>query len=823
MLRSSSVLISSLLATSALCAQAVVNPSTPVNGTVHDPLGAAVAGARVELLANDAKSTVVATQTSSADGLYAFTGIAPGRYRVRVSAPSFRVTLSEPVYLGTGAVKHLDLTLDNPTRSDEITVTATGTPTPLAQSGAPVSILTPQQDYLHSPEVQDPLRLVPGVQMAQTGQTGGLSSLFIRGGQSEYNKVLIDGVPVNDVGGDVDFSNLATVGIAKIEVLRQPNSVLYGSDDLSGVVQMSTERGATPLPQLTYAVDGGNLGFFRQEASLSGVHKQFDYYTAIARLQTGNAEPDDQFNNVTSTGNYGFAPDSRTDLRFVWRHLDSNGGQPNALALYGIPDFANQRYEDTFLTGILDQQTSPKWHNLLRYGHQSLQSQYDQYAPDGTLYVDPVYGPLYYLGLTETIRGANGYAVTGQGVLDYYEPYPSIYNTTANRDFVYAQTDYRINPHLAALGSFQYDAERGSTFDGYAPNSVSEGNFSYTLQLAGDVHSRLFYTLGSGIEDNVVYGKALTPRATLAYYLARPGANGLFTGTKLHASFGKGVKEGSISEQASSLYALFASLPGGQAQIAQYNVKQLGAEYSRTYDAGVEQQFSNGRARANLSYFHNEYTNGIQFVSQSALIALGIPAANATATEFGAYVNSQAYRAQGAELELEIRVTNRIFARGGYTYLDAVEQRSFSSDALSPSFNTASSFANIPIGIYAPLDGARPFRLAPHSGYFALSYTGSRLTTQLTGTLVSRRDDSDFLSDAAGDSNLLLPNRNLDGAYQRLELTADYRVNTHLTTYANLQNLLNEHYQEAFGYPALPFNLRGGFKFTFGGESFHLR
>jgi iron complex outermembrane receptor protein/vitamin B12 transporter len=819
----SALLMASALLAPALHGQAVVDPADPLNGVIRDPLGAVVRGATVDLLANDTKSTVLATAMSDAAGVYHLPVGAAARYRVRVSFTGFGATESAPTYLQPGATQHVDLTLNTPTLSEQVTVTATGIATPLAQSGAPISVLSADQDFAHTAEVQEPLRLVPGVQMAQTGQTGGTASLFIRGGQSTYNKVLIDGVPVNDIGGDVDFANLANVGIARVEVLRQPNSVLYGSDDLSGVVQLTTARGTTPLPLITYAVDGGNLGTLHQEADISGARNRFDYYTGIGRLSTSNNVVDDAFHNITSAGSYGYSPRPNTDLRLNWRLLDMNGGQPNAIALYGIPDFANQRYQDTFVSATFDQQSTTRWHNLLRYGHQALHSEYTQFAPDGTLYVDPVYGPLYYLGLQETIHGANGATVTGQGILDYYEDYPNFYNTTANRDFVYAQTDYRVNSHLNVLGAFQYAAERGATNDGYTVDPVSEGNYSYTLQAAGDVRSRLFYTVGSGIEDNAVYGKALTPRATLAYYLVRPGAGGLLAGTKLHGSFGKGVKEGSIGEQASSLYELLLAQPNGPALIAKYHTTPLGAEYSRTYDAGVEQQFADGKVRANLTYFHNEFTNGIQYVSQGALVALGIPAASAAATEFGAYVNSQAYRAQGAELELEYRISRRVFARAGYTYLDAVVQRSFSSDALSPSFNTASNFATTPIGVYAPLDGARPFRLAPHSGYFAIGYNGSRLTTQLTGTLVGRRDDSDFLSDPAGDGNLLLPNRNLDGAYQRLALTTDYRINRFVSAYANLENLLNESYQEAFGYPALPFHVRGGIKLSFGGESFRLR
>ncbi len=128
-----------------------------------------------------------------------------------------------------------------------------------------------------------------------------------------------------------------------------------------------------------------------------------------------------------------------------------------------------------------------------------------------------------------------------------------------------------------------------------------------------------------------------------------------------------------------------------------------------------------------------------------------------------------------------------------------------------PSFNP--NFPGIRIGAYSPLVRARPFRRAPHSGYFGLTYNASRWYGALTGTLVGRRDDSDFLTDPGFLNTLLLPNRNLDSAYQRLDLGGGY------TAYTDIQNLLSQHYSEAFGYPALPLTVRTGIKVSFGGES----
>ncbi len=154
--------------------------------------------------------------------------------------------------------------------------------------------------------------------------------------------------------------------------------------------------------------------------------------------------------------------------------------------------------------------------------------------------------------------------MSGQALFQFGEAYPNQFLADTSRDFVYAQSDYRINPHVLLLGGFRYEAERGSTqFTGEPASSISRGNYSYTLQISGDIGNRLYYNVGSGIENNGLFGVAGTPPASLAYYLVRPSSLGWLSGTKLHASFGKGVKEPSISQQASSLFDILAALPNG--------------------------------------------------------------------------------------------------------------------------------------------------------------------------------------------------------------------------------------------------------------------
>jgi iron complex outermembrane receptor protein/vitamin B12 transporter len=791
-----------------------------IRGTVTDPLGAVVAGANVELLHNQ---QAVASSKTDGQGNYSLDLPATGRYQIRAGAPSFQTTVSDAVYLSRASEARVNVTLSPGTLTEQITVTATGTPTPEAQIGYSVTVLT-DDSYQHVLEAQDPLRLVPGVQFTQVGQQGSTTSLFIRGGNSDASKVLIDGLPAGYMGGFTEFATLPATGIEQMEVLRGPNSALYGSDALAGVVSMTTTRGTTPLPLLTYSADGGNFGTYHQQATVGGAFRRLDYFSAFSTLNTRNSLPDSGFHSTTYAGNFGWTPQPGTDLRLTIRRVETSAEVSNALQLYGIPDDEGRKDTDTYIGITFQNQTTSRWHNLMRYGAVRLDEPFTDYAPTGI--PSDCFGAGYtscYIGAPVTIHGANGYTVSGQAIFQYPGTYPAQSVQTANRDFVYAQSDYRFTRHLTGLVGFNYEDERGVVDNtGYPVELAQRGNYSYTMQLAGDVASRLYYTLGSGIENNALFGVAATPRASLAYYLLRPRESRLLNGTKLRASFGKGIKEPSIDQQANSLVGLLSTLSDGNQLIAKYDIAPVGAQTSRSYDGGIDQQLFDGRGKISVTYFHNEFGNGVEYVPAQGLVALGVPTAVAQATEYGAYVNSLAYRAQGAEIETEYRLGNNLFLRGGYTYLDAVVQRSFSSDNLgSPTTNPL--FPGIPIGVFSPLVGARPFRQAPHSGYFAISYKHPRWFVSVSGTLVSRRDDSDFLYDQYGGNTMLLPNRNLDSAYQRIDATGSYQLHRSVQIYTAIQNLLSQHYDEAFGFAALPLTFRSGIKFELGGESWKLK
>jgi vitamin B12 transporter len=805
LIRSLSLVLAFTFSLAALAA-----PAAGLHGTVFDPSGAAVPNAQVELIEN---GQLVAAVTTDAKGQYSISSkLTPGLI-VRVSAQGFSSKQKIIAPAANANEIAVDVVLPLATFSEQVTVTATGAPTPQSQLGASVTVLD-ASSYQGTRDLQERLRFIPGLQATQSGQAGGATSLFIRGGGSGANKVLIDGIPVNDIGGNVDYARITSAAVAQAEVLRGPNSALYGSDALAGVVSLTTAKGSTPFPLLTYRAGGGNFGTYRQEGSLGGSYRKLDYFSDYSRFDTRNSIPNSTFHNGTFAGNYGWAITPTSSLRATIHHDQIASGQPDAFELYGMANDAKRTNEDAYFGATLENKTTPKWNQLLRYGGSRLRSDYVDFSPTGTPYYS--YGYLAgYLGNQVTLRGANGYSVSGQALFQYAGTYPSHSPSATDKDFVYAQTDYRLNEHLRGLVGFRYENERG--FTASHSNSIERDNYSYTFELQGAVRGRLFYTLGSGLEDNGLFGIAGTPRASLAWQVAG--------GTKLRVSFGKGIKEAGIYDQLESLYALLKK-NSYDSLIAQDHIAPIGPENSRTYDGGVDQYFFGGRTRMSLSLFHNEFTNGIEYVPPQGLTLLGLPAdivAIAQSTYYGATVNSKAYRSQGVEAEFESQITREWFARAGYTYVDAKIQRSFTSDALGASYNLSSDFSTVAIGAYSPLVGARPFRIAPHTGYFQAGYRHKKAYAALSGTLVSRRDDSTFLSDGDYGTSMLLPNRNLDSAYQKLDLNGSYQATRNLAFEGSFQNLLSQHYNEAFGYPAQPFNFRLGMKFTLGGESWRVK
>ena len=164
----------------------------------------------------------------------------------------------------------------NQAPGNSVVVSPTTLPTPTTENASAVTVITgAEMEAKQQRTVPDALADVPGLNVVQTGGPGGQTSVFIRGTNSNEVKVLIDGIDVSDPSnpnGSFDFGQLLTGDIARIEVLRGPQSGLYGSDAIGGVISITTKNGEGP-PKVTATVDGGSFGTFNQKASLSGSHR----------------------------------------------------------------------------------------------------------------------------------------------------------------------------------------------------------------------------------------------------------------------------------------------------------------------------------------------------------------------------------------------------------------------------------------------------------------------------------------------------------------------------------------------------------------------
>jgi vitamin B12 transporter len=210
-----------------------------VTGTVADPSGAKVVGARVAL--RDAAGITVYQAHSDNDGQFSIAAVDEGRYRVSVEAAGFTQAREITVHVRAGATETISVRLEIAAISDQMVVTATRTETATGELAGSVSVLTSEGLRLENQSlISESLRGVPGLLVAQTGGRGGLTSIFARGGESDYNKVLIDGVPVNAAGGLFDFASLTTENIERVEVVRGPQSALFGSDAMTSVIQLIT-------------------------------------------------------------------------------------------------------------------------------------------------------------------------------------------------------------------------------------------------------------------------------------------------------------------------------------------------------------------------------------------------------------------------------------------------------------------------------------------------------------------------------------------------------------------------------------------------------
>src|SRR5262249_53782839 len=254
-----------------------------------------------------------------------------GSYTLVANVSGFSERPAE-IALEANASKTLDLHLVLSAVEERVAVSASLDGALASQVGSSMSIIPRQEmEDRDAHSVPDVLRNVPGVEVSQSGRYGGATSLFIRGGNSNYNLVMIDGVAVNLFGGDFDFASMATDGVERVEVSRGPESALFGSNAVAGVVNLISESGDR-APQFSFLAEGGSYHTPRFAAGGSGLFRGFRWAYNLSRLDSNGLVAHDWYRNQSSYVSLGY---SRSPRRQFTLHFFGNANSAGSPGPYG--------------------------------------------------------------------------------------------------------------------------------------------------------------------------------------------------------------------------------------------------------------------------------------------------------------------------------------------------------------------------------------------------------------------------------------------------------------------------------------------------------
>jgi vitamin B12 transporter len=444
-----------------------------------------------------------------------------------------------------------------------VVVTATRVPTPIVEVASSMTVVTAADiEARQERTFADVLKDIPGINVVQTGGPGGETSVFMRGTNSNHTKVFIDGIDVSDPSnatGAFDFGQLLTQDIERVEVLRGPQSGLYGSDAIGGVINIITKSGSGPA-QFTGAAEGGTFDTFNQAGTLSGSQDALHYSASVSHfhagatpvtpldlLLPGEARNDDYDDNLTLSTKLGYDVTPDFDLGLAARYTDIH---------------LHDTGEDYLVVSPYSGYPAP----------QQTTAASDEYATRLTAHLKSFDGVLEQtLGLAYT-----------HDRTDTVEPQtPPALNTGERRKADW-QGDVRFDPTETLVVGAEYERDEIEQ-----PIDANVHIGSGYGELQSQLGAHWFSALNVRYDDNSRFGSKVTWRFAPEWLIAE-------TDTKLRASVGTGFKAPTLSELYQSFPAFFF--------FANPNLKP---ESSTGWDAGIEQGLVPNVLRAGVTYYYN--------------------------------------------------------------------------------------------------------------------------------------------------------------------------------------------------------------------------
>lgn len=724
-----------------------------IQGTVYDPDARAVPGARVSLL--DSLNVIAETLTDS-QGEYRFAALRNGAFAVVANVPGF-TRLFAGIELKGGETRTADLHLQLSAVQEQVVVSASLGGVLAPQVGSSVTVVShSEMENQGSETLSDALRNLPGVEINRAGPMGAVTSAFVRGGNSNYNLVMIDGIPMNDFGGGFDLAPLPVDGVADVEVTRGPESALYGSNAVAGVVNVISKRGEGP-PQFNFLGEGGSDDTWRIATGGTGLSHGFGWAYNLSRISTQGVRPDDTYRNQTSFVSLGY---SRSPRRKFNVHFFGDAGRAENPGPFGSDP-------DGLYPGIAASASTQK-QDLFGY-----QANYtDQFSSR------------FQQVTTVSVS-------TDQFSFPTFDSFTKNWRLAAN-----TRSEMELSAKDVFVAGFEYDREQfRNTYVADStgvPFGLPRDDFAFFAENRWNAGNRWFLTIGMRV-DNFQTGDLpaddvnarrpfipatsvtqVDPRISVAY-LARQSSSGLFGITRIHSTFGTGIR------------------PPDGFELGFTDNPQLKPEKSISADAGIEQRFLGDRAVIDVTYFYNRFKDQI--------VTLGGSFSNLSTFSSANLAKS---RADGLENSLRLRPVPSLELTAEYTWLN--------SAVLALDGATLTSF---------PFQVGQPLLRRPRSsaGYNITWWHGRLMLNSnaaIRGAVLDLEPNYGSFACTLGMQCLFRSKGYVDA-----NAGFAYRLPHGVEFYGRLNNFLNQKYEESFGYPSLHLNFLSGIRFNFPGESAH--
>jgi outer membrane receptor protein involved in Fe transport len=731
-----------------------------LQGRVLDPDGRPVANARVSLFSG---LVSIGQRTSDSEAHYSFEGLPTGTYVLIATVPGFSDRSAE-VEMQDGKSVDLDLHLKITAVEEQVVVSASLDEALPSQIGSSVSVITqPDIENRDAESVLEVLRGIPGVEVSSTGRRGGATSVFIRGGNSNYNLVMIDGIQVNQFGGDFDFASIATDGVQRVEVSRGPESALFGSNAVAGVIAIVSETGDGP-PHFSFLGEGGSFSTWRLATGGGGLTHGFSWAYNLSRLDSDGVVPNDYYRNQSSYLSLGY---SRSPKRQFTFHFFGNANSVGSPGPYGSDP-------DHLFFGL--DHTSRDKQNLFAYQanySEQLTSQLKQFfsvsvAPDHSFFISS-FGDSFLKNLRVTVNAHGEWNISSKDVFVYgfeynHEQVQDTFITDANNTaFVLPRNIYGYFAENRWHPFRRWVLTTGLRIDDLRTGSLPP---EFDPPIPG---TRPFIPASSVAKVN--------PRVATSYILQEAPPDTALGATRIHGSFGTGIRA------ADGFAIAFTDNP------------KLKPEKNISGDAGVEQRLFADRAIFDVTYFYNRYKDQI--------VTLGGSLTNLSTFTSDNLANS---RAQGLETSLRLRPLRSLDVSAEYTWLNTSILALDRSDT-----------------VLAPLAVGQPFLRRPRSsaGYNVTWHHGRLMLNTNAfirgATLDVEPNDGTFacqLPDPSGNGKNL-PCLFRNPGYVLVNAGFAYELPRGFEIHATINNLANQKYEDAFGFPALRLNFVTGIRFHF--------